>query len=82
MTPLNTNKACMSSQEGLNASYSGIPAPGNTSPGYIMPPPLIGGGIRRCFYLTSDVCLTAFCRFFLYVIVLLWNFLYLGSWPT
>jgi len=24
-----------------------------------MSPPLIGGGIKRCLYLTSDVCLTS-----------------------
>ena len=27
----------------------------------IMPPPLIGGGIKRCFCLTSNVCLTSVC---------------------
>ena len=27
----------------------------------IMPPPLIGGGIKRCFCLTSAVCLTSVC---------------------
>jgi len=26
-----------------------------------MPPPLIGRGIKRCFYLTSEVCLSV-CR--------------------
>jgi len=26
-----------------------------------MPPPLIGGAIKRCFCLTSDVCLSV-CR--------------------
>ena len=26
-----------------------------------MPPPLIGGGIKRCFCLTSDVCLSDVC---------------------
>jgi len=25
---------------------------------FIMSPPLIGGGIKRCFCLTSDVCLS------------------------
>ena len=25
----------------------------------VMPPPLIGGSIKRCFCLTSDVCLTS-----------------------
>jgi len=25
-------------------------------------PPLIDGGIKRCFCLTSDVCLTSACR--------------------
>ena len=24
-------------------------------------PPLIGGGIKRCFCLTSDVCMTSVC---------------------
>jgi len=28
----------------------------------IMPPTLIGGGIKWCFCLTSDVCLTSVCR--------------------
>jgi len=28
----------------------------------IMPPPLIGGGIKRCFYLTSDVYLSSVWR--------------------
>ena len=27
-------------------------------PHVVVPPPLIGGGIKRCFCLTSDVCLT------------------------
>ena len=26
-----------------------------------MPPPLIGGGIKRCFCLMSDVCLSDVC---------------------
>ena len=34
---------------------------------YYYAPPLIGGGIKRCFCLTSDVCLTSVCLSVAYI---------------